>query len=169
VLAAHGDMEVVREIAHQAGNEPDSPATRDLAVTRAPPPPAGVVRLDLRESTDAFVTKWDARDPGVPSRILQTTQPSQGLPNGHGAILTDPNAIDLTIRTITTRRVPPDERSQGAIADAEAESNRWSRLALIGICLVTALVMARALNRWSTKAIIAGARLLGWKPPERCP
>ena len=167
--AAHGDMEVVREIAHEAGNEPDSPATRDLAITRAPPPPAGVVRLDLRESTDAFVTNADARDPGVPSRILRTTQPGKLLPNGHGAILTDPNAIDLTVQTIATRRVPPDERSQGAIADAEAESNRWSGGALIGICLVTALVCAGVLNRWTTKAIIAGVRLCGWKPPERCP
>jgi hypothetical protein len=168
VRAAHGDMDVVRSMGRQVGNEPDSAATRDLAVTRAPPPPPGVVRLDLREANDWLVNKWDARDPGVPSRILQTRRPGLQELDGHGAILLDPNATDLTVRTITTRRVPPDDRGQELIEAAQQESNTWSRLALIGLCVLTAAICVRALTRRNVDPILSLVRRV-IPPPERCP
>jgi len=80
--------------------EADSPAVDDLARARPIFPPKDVVRLDLREMTDVLVTERDARDPGVPSRILTKAI------EGHGGILEDPEAIDQTMRTIVERRVP---------------------------------------------------------------
>lgn len=111
--------------------ESDSPAVHDLARVRAPAPPDGVVRLDLREATDVLVTARDARDPGVPSRILT------GAVEGHGGILSDPQALDLTMRTIEARRVPPDERSRALQAAAADESERVGDLVLVAVCALT--------------------------------
>lgn len=168
VRLAHGDMEVVREIGRQFGNEPDSAATRDLAVTRAPAPPAGVVRLDLRESKDVLVTARDARDPGVPSRILQTQRPGVQDLDGHGAIMLDPNAIDLTVQTIASRRVPPDRRSQQLIDAAQRESNWRSGLALLALCALTVGVCVHLINRRNVTAALKIVRKF-IPPVERCP
>jgi hypothetical protein len=116
--------------------ESDSPAVRDLARTRAARPPDGVVRLDLREATDILVTARDARDPGVASRILT------GAAEGHGGILTDPQAIDLTMRTIATRRVPPDERSHALQVAASEESDRIGSLVLVAVCALAVAACA---------------------------
>jgi PGAP1-like protein len=108
--------------------ESNSPAVRDLARVRAAAPPDGVVRLDLREASDVLVTARDARDPGVPSRTLT------GAAEGHGGILTDPQALDLTMRTIETRRVPPDDRARALRAAADAESARVGDLVILAVC-----------------------------------
>lgn len=119
--------------------EAHSDAVRDLALARAIPPPAGVVRLDLREATDVLVTARDARDPGVTSRVLS------GSIEGHGGILTDPQAIDQTVRTITERRVPPDGRSRAlALAAAEA-SDRIGGAILSLICVIALAACLTAL------------------------
>lgn len=128
--------DVLRESLLWLRLEPNSPAVRDLARTRASSPPNGVVRLDLREATDVLVTARDARDPGVASRILT------GAAEGHGGILTDPQAIDLTIRTIATRRVPPDERSRALQVAAAAESDRIGALVLAAVCALAVATCA---------------------------
>jgi hypothetical protein len=120
---------VVREGLLWLRMESDSPAVRDLARARAVAPPAGVVRLDLREATDVLVTARDARDPGVPTRVLT------GAAEGHGGILSDPQALDLTMRTIETRRIPPDQRSRALQAAAAAESERVGDVVLVAICV----------------------------------
>jgi hypothetical protein len=118
--------------------ESDSPAVRDLALARPVPPPAGVVRLDLRAGSDALVTARDAEDPGVPSRTLV------GGIDGHGGILRDPLALDLTLRTIGERRVPPEERPGAVVALAEAQSNSVGSWILGAICLLAVLALASA-------------------------
>ena len=129
LLGGAGDG-VVREGLLWLQMESDSPAVRDLARVRAVAPPEGVVRLDLREASDVLVTARDARDPGVPTRILI------GPAEGHGGILTDPRALDLTMRTIETRRIPPDERSRALQAAAAAESERVGDLVLLAVCVL---------------------------------
>jgi hypothetical protein len=108
--------------------ESDSAAVRDLAHTQSVAPPAGVVRLDLREASDVLVTGRDAGDPGVTSRVLT------GAVEGHGGILTDPKALDVTIRTIIWRRVPPDDRSSLLRAAAQQESDWIGRVVFILMC-----------------------------------
>lgn len=88
--------------------DPDSAAVRDLARARASAPPHGVVRLDLRLATDGLVSTADARDPGVPSRILLPA--SLHELEGHGGILRSDEALSLTLATIRTRAVPADAR-----------------------------------------------------------
>jgi hypothetical protein len=111
---------------------------RDLARARPVAPPAGVVRLDLREATDLLVTERDARDPGVTSRIL-----NHGV-EGHGDILTDPEAIDQTIRTIVERRVPPDERSRALLMAAQYRSEHYGDAVLMTLCVLTCAVCLSA-------------------------
>jgi hypothetical protein len=140
-IAGRGD-DALREGLLRLQMEPDSPAVRDLARTRASAAPAGVVRLDLREATDVLVTARDARDPGVASRILI------GTAEGHGGILSDPQAIELTTRTIATRRVPPDERSLALQASAAAESQRVGDTVLLTVCvLALAFCVVAAIGR----------------------
>ncbi len=120
--------------------DPDSPAVRDLARTRAGPPPAGVVRLDLRFATDALVSTADARDPGVASRILLPR--SLAELEGHSGILTSEEAFDLTFGTIRSKAVPPDDRGVAlrgaarAVADTFDERGRALLLAVCGLCLL---------------------------------
>jgi hypothetical protein len=119
--------------------EEDSPAVRDLATASAVAPPAGVLRLDLRESTDVLVTGRDARDPGVPSRVLN------GQLEGHGGILADPSAIEQTVRTITERRIPPEDRPRAAVLAAERRSEDLNALVLGTICVLACVACATAL------------------------
>jgi hypothetical protein len=125
------DLAPVREGLLWLRMEPDSPTVRDLARARATTPPTGVVRLDLREATDVLVTERDARDPGVPSRILA------GRPEGHGGILDDPEAIDLTIATMSSRRVPPDERRRAVQLAAAETSRQVGVLVFVSLCVLT--------------------------------
>jgi pimeloyl-ACP methyl ester carboxylesterase len=115
--------------------DPDSPAVRDLARARAPAPPQGVARLDLRLATDVLVSTADASDPGVASRILLPA--TIGELEGHGGILQSKEAFDLTIATIRTRAVPPDERGMAlrAASGAVAQTiDNHAQLVLVGVC-----------------------------------
>ena len=116
--------------------ESDSDAVIDLAAARPVPPPSGVLRLDLRESTDVLVTERDARDPGVTSRILN------GPFEGHGGILSDPRAIEQTVRTITERRVPAEDRGRIAILAAEEQSRRYADYVLGAVCVLAVVACA---------------------------
>src|SRR5712691_6959541 len=125
------DLAPVREGLLWLKMEPDSPAVRDIARVRATTPPPGVVRLDLREATDVLVTGRDARDAGVASRILTAQR------EGHGGILDDPEAIDLTVATMSSRRVPPDARPRAAQIVAAERSSEVRILVLVAICVLT--------------------------------
>jgi hypothetical protein len=124
---AGGPNPAIRESLLWLQMESESQAVRDLAGTRPVAPPKGVVRLDLREANDALVTPRDARDPGVASRTLDS------LDEGHSGILTDPEAIDLTLRTIATRAVPPERRSRIVVGAIEGKSN------IVGLCVFAAV------------------------------
>src|SRR4029079_8927481 len=126
--------------------ESDSAAVRDLARARPVPPPVGVTRLDLRESMDVLVTERDARDPGVTSRIL-----TRGI-EGHGDILKDPDALDQTMRTIATRRVPPDERSRALLMAADYRSQHIGDAVLMTLVALTCAVCLSALVMRSSLA-----------------
>ncbi len=139
LVDAFGPNELVHRLGALAGFESESDAVADLASARPIPAPKGVRRLDLRASTDILVTGRDARDPGVPSRILA------GSPDGHGGILTDPYAIDLTLRTITTRLVPPEDRSQKSIDDAQRESDLLTILTVLALGASAAYLIAKRL------------------------
>ena len=143
VVNAIGDEEGLHRAASLGGLgfETRSEAVEDLATLRPAPGPAGVVRLDLRESTDFLVTERDSADAGVPSRILR------GSLDGHGGILTDPSAIDLTLRTIAARRVPPDDRSPQLVEATERESKIFGALAL-GLTLILTAYFCLRRFRW---------------------
>ena len=133
--------------------DPDSPAVRDLARAQAPPPPTGVARLDLRLATDALVSSSDARDPGVPSRVLVPATLEEL--EGHGGILRSREALELTIATIRTRAVPPDERGvalRGAANTMSRITDEHARLVIGGVCAICLIggiggLMRRALRR----------------------
>jgi hypothetical protein len=117
--------------------DPDTPAVRDLARVQAPPPPVGVARLDLRMATDALVTRSDAHDPGVASRVLLPA--SLDELEGHGGILRSNEALELTMATIRSRAVPRDERGLAlrTASDAVAQSiEHHANLVIGGICVV---------------------------------
>ena len=126
--------------------ESESPAVRDLALTRPVAPPPGVVRLDLREATDTLVTPRDARDPGVESRTLDNAR------EGHGGILHDPAAFDLTVRTIATRAIPPERRSPEQVRAAEKKSDRVGTFVLVtlGVLTAAAIVFSRRSRPFGT-------------------
>lgn len=119
--------------------EADSPAVRDLARTAAILPPPGVARLDLREASDVLVTDRDANDPGVPTRTLN------GAVEGHGGILTDPLALELTMRTISERRVPAEDRPRAVIAVAQAQSDKVGSVVFGVVCVLAAVACATSL------------------------
>lgn len=150
--AAGDDGGLLRAVPLYFGLESSSDAVRDLARLAPVRPPAGVVRLDLREMTDLLVPGRDARDPGVPSRVLT------GALEGHGGILGDRQAIDLTLRTIGARRVPPDDRSvllaRAAEAGAAGLGDALLRLTLMACVLCSAGALCRrfmpgVLRQWS--------------------
>lgn len=153
LVDAFGPSELIRRLGSLAGFESRSDAIPDLARARPVPPPAGVVRLDLRAATDVLVTERDARDPGVPSRIL-----AGGL-DGHGGILTDPAAIDVTLRTITTRRVPPEERPQESIERADRTADLIGALVAIGLAVGTIFFLLHRLGAIRTLEDILAQRL----------
>lgn len=115
--------------------DPDTDAVRDMARLRAFAAPTGVVRLDLRLATDVLVSSADARDPGVASRVLLPT--SLDELEGHGGILQSRQAFDLTLATIRSRAVPPDDRGTvlRAASDAVAQTvDGYGDVVLGGVC-----------------------------------
>jgi hypothetical protein len=139
--------------------DPDGAAVRDMARVRASPPPPGVVRLDLRLATDGLVSSADARDPGVASRVLLPW--SFGELEGHGGILQSQQAFDLTLATIRTRVVPPDERGRAlrSATDVVAQViDGRAQLALVGLCGLCLLGGVGALVRRTLR------RGLPWPP-----
>jgi len=133
--------------------DPDTAAVRDLARARAPGPPSGVVRLDLRLATDGLVTAADAGDPGVDSRVLLPASVVEL--EGHGGILVSEQAFDLTLATIRTHAVPPDGRGVALRAASDAVSQAVDDKAQLlivgacGLCLIGgfAAMFRRALRR----------------------
>jgi hypothetical protein len=107
-------------------HDPESAAVRDLASIRAVAPPTGVVRLDLRLATDELVSASDARDPGVDSRVLLPTTLRDW--EGHGGILKNDQALDLTLATIKQKAVPTDDRGVVLRGAAQVISDRTSEL-----------------------------------------
>ena len=170
VRAVNGDGGLLRDALLRTGNEPDSAASRDLASVHASAPPSGVVRLDLREQNDILVTGWDARDPGVVSRVLNNHVPGLRGVDGHGAILVDPEAIDTTVATIATRRVPPDFRAQALIDAADHDSRRNTALVLIVLCVLTLGLCTRVIGRGQLESIVSFAMrfLPGTAARKRC-
>src|SRR5205814_1323983 len=67
--------------------------------------------------------------------------------DGHGAILLDPQAIDLTVETIATRRVPPDTRSQALIDAAQRQSRDYQTIVLLTLCVLTIGLCTRVIDR----------------------
>src|SRR5258706_4713222 len=120
-------------------HDPESAAVRDLARIHAVPPPTGVVRLDLRLATDELVGSSDARDPGVDSRVLLPTSLRDW--EGHGGILQNDQALDLTLATIRQKAVPVDDRGVLVRATTEIISDGTSelvdRLSDIGLAVLT--------------------------------
>ncbi len=115
--------------------DPDSAAVHDLARAHVSGPPPGVARLDLRLATDGLVSTADARDPGVASRVLLPG--SFGELEGHGGILRSDEALDLTLATIRTHAVPPDERAMALRAASEVVAQSvdgHAQLALAAVC-----------------------------------
>ncbi len=146
--AAGDDGGLLHTVPLYFGLETSSDALRDLATLAPIRAPAGVVRLDLREMTDLLVPERDASDPGVPSRVLT------GALEGHGGILDDRQAIDLTLRTIAGRRVPPDERSVRLARAADAGAIGLGAL-LLGLTLIgTVLCAAAALSRRTLPGVL---------------
>jgi hypothetical protein len=139
--------------------DPDSLAARDLARARATAPPPGVVRLDLRLSTDALVSAVDARDPGVAARVLLPATPRQL--EGHGGILESDEAFALTLATIRSRAVPPDERGLVLRTASEKISqtvDEYAQLVLAGVCSLCLIGGVGALVRRALR------RTLPWPP-----
>lgn len=138
-------------------HDPESAGVRDLARIRAVAPPAGVVRLDLRLATDELVSSGDARDPGVDSRVLLPV--SLRDLEGHGGILQNDEALDLTLATIKHKAVPVDDRgvvlraATWVVSDRTSEMvGRLSDVAFEGLCVVILLggfgaLMRRTLSR----------------------
>ena len=153
-----------REVAVAANlHDPESAAVRDLARIRAVGPPAGVVRLDLRLATDELVSTGDARDPGVDSRVLLPGSPRDW--EGHGGILQNDQALDLTLATIKQRALPADDRGTVLRAAAQVISDRtsewvdgFSDIALAGLCVVVLLGGFGALVRRTL------SRRIPWPP-----
>ena len=133
-------------------HDPESAAVRDLARIRAVAPPPGVVRLDLRLATDELVSASDARDPGVESRVLLPTTPRDW--EGHGGILKNDEALDLTLATIRRKTVPVDDRGVLLRSAAAMVTDRTSGLVegladpvFAGLCMVIILGGVGALIR----------------------
>jgi hypothetical protein len=111
-----------------------------------------VVRLDLRLATDELVSASDARDPGVESRVLLPTTLRDW--EGHGGILDNDQALDLTLATIKYKVVPADDRGTVLRTAAQVISDRTSGLVegladpvFAGLCMVIILGGVGALIR----------------------
>ena len=164
VRSVRGEGGPLRDVLLRLGDEPDSDAARDLASTRPVAPPRGVVRLDLREANDLLVTGQDARDPGVTSRVLA----GNGA-EGHGGILTDPIAIDTTVATIATRRVPPDTRASALRDAAERESRGVGTVVFVALCVLTLALCVRVFDESKLASVVSfGMRFLPPAARKRC-
>lgn len=130
VLAAAGDTALEVRAVFSPKLDPGSDAARGLAHTRPVPPPAGVVRLDVRMSTDWTVTARDAKDPGVESRTLAPSDLG-GYVDGHGSITRDPQALGLITSTIEKRAIPADPRSRDLKTTADRQSRTAGEVALL--------------------------------------
>lgn len=142
---------------------PDTAAMRDMARLRATAAPPGIARLDLRLATDWVVSSEDARDPGVESRVLLPLSVRDW--EGHGGILENKEALDLTLATIERHAVPPDDRGTILRAASEAISEQLSErvvdvadVALTGLCVVVLIGGFGALMRRTF------SRRLPWPP-----
>lgn len=133
LLDSFGDSALEVRAAFSPKLDPGSAAARGLARARPVPPPAGVVRLDLRTATDWTVTAGDARDPGVESRVLLPSD-LRGYLDGHGAVTRDPEALRLITSTIEKRASPADTRGWQVELAAELASGQASRFALLLFC-----------------------------------
>jgi len=142
---------------------PDTAAMRDMARLRATAPPPGVTRLDLRLATDALVSSSDARDPGVDSRVLLPRWPWDW--EGHGGILENEEALQLTLATIEQKVVPPDDRGM-VLRTASKAVSEWiskqigdaSDKVFIGLC---ALVLLGGLGALVRRTL---TRRMPWPP-----
>lgn len=139
--------------------DPDSAAVRDLARAHASGPPAGVVRLDLRFATDVLVSSADARDVGVASRVLLPG--SLDELEGHGGILQSEAAFDLTLATIRSKAVPPDERGQVLRSATDAVSQAVDRHAQVVLGGVCALLLVGGMGGLLRRTL---RRALPWPP-----
>jgi len=139
--------------------DPDSAAVRDLARAHASAPPQGVIRLDLRLATDGLVSTADARDPGVPSRILLPT--SLRELEGHGGILQSDAAFDLTLATIRTGAVPPDTRGLALRAATERVAHTVDGHAQLVLALACGLCLIGGISALVRRAL---RRCLPWPP-----
>jgi hypothetical protein len=158
---ARADSRAVAVWAHL--HDPESAAVRDLARIRAVPPPTGVARLDLRLATDELVGSSDARDPGVDSRVLLPTSLRDW--EGHGGILKNDQALDLTLATITRKAVPVDDRGIVLRATAQVISDRTSELvdglADIGLAVLTMGILFGGFGALWRRTL---SRRLPWPP-----
>jgi hypothetical protein len=153
---ARGDT---RALATSLLRDPDSAAVHDLARARVTAPPLDVVRLDLRLATDVLVSAADARDPGVTSRVLLPTTIKEL--EGHGGILESEGVFDLTLATMKSRAVPPDERGlllRGAAENVGRTVDDYAQLALAGVCGLCLIGGFGALVRRALR------RTLPWPP-----
>jgi hypothetical protein len=164
VLKQAGDTALELRALLSAKLDVGSAAAHDLAHAKPAPRTAGITRLDLRIATDLAVTSQDAADPGVESRTLLPSDLG-GFIDGHGAITSDPRALDLIMTTIATRAVPPDPRSapEKKLADVASLGalELSAALCLAGLTLACALSFGlRTLQpiRWITRPL-AEARL----------
>jgi hypothetical protein len=139
--------------------DPGAAAVRDLARADPSGPQPGVVRLDLRLATDALVSSTDARDPGVASRVLLPT--TMGELEGHGGILKSEHAFELTLATIKSRSVPPDDRGRLLVAASDTVAQKvdgYAQLVLGGVCTVVLIGGISGLFRRTFR------RALPWPP-----
>lgn len=121
-----------RSIPLPAVRDMDSSAAHDLALASARPRADGIVRLDLREATDLTVGRGDAFARGAASLTF-----ASGAVDGHGAILSDPSALDLVQRTIADRRVSMDARTLALAAAGAVEADVIDRWRTAGLaCLL---------------------------------
>ena len=159
-LAASGPArEDTRAFAKAFLRDPDTAAVRDMARIHASAPPPGVVRLDLRLATDGLVSSADARDPGVASRVLLPRSAAEV--EGHGGILESEQAFDLTLATIRSRAVPPDER--GVVLRAAADmfsqtTDLHAQVVLDAVCVICLIGGIGGLFRRTLR------RALPWPP-----
>ena len=144
-------------------HDPESAAVRDLARIRAVARPTGVVRLDLRLATDELVSSSDARDPGVESRVLLPTSLRDW--EGHGGILQNDQALDLTLATIQQKAVPVDDRSIVLRTAAQVMSDRTSELvdglSDVGLSLLCSVILIGGFAALWRRTL---SRRLPWPP-----
>ena len=142
VLGVAGDSALEVRAMFSPKLDPGSDAASGLAQMRPVPPPAGVVRLDLRMSTDWTVTARDARDPGVESLTIPPSDLGSVI-DGHGGVTRDPEALRLITSTIEHRAVPADHRSAELKVAIDLQSGLAGGLAsliLIAAVMFTACV-----------------------------